>query len=359
MISESGPDGISQQDMQNNNNLVMTAGRQLAKTFELQSLNDLGFWKRYVRCLQIAEVVNSMKDLMDFCRDPKIGPIEGLKNFPSHVMASNMKMQKMQDIDQRVSIQGRPNDRNTHNNLMATHPGLANNQQVVGRGAMNGSAQAALALTDYQNLLMRQSSMNSNSLQQDASPSLVKSSPSPSSSFQGSGGVLQGNLMNFPTNGISNSHLQQQQLQRLPSSSGILQQNPQNSNGSQVQQHMMQQMLQDMNNNNSRNVVQQQSLSGQSGNLSRDGLAYSSGTPVANTATPNILGNVVARVPSRNNSFKAVSNSESSAGASNAGFNHKVPDVAQNLHLSEEMLTDIHGFFNNEMDENMNYGWKA
>ncbi|GAA0169777.1 hypothetical protein LIER_24184 [Lithospermum erythrorhizon] len=59
------------------------------------------------------------------------------------------------------------------------------------------------------------------------------------------------------------------------------------------------------------------------------------------------------------NSFKAVSNRESSAGASNAGFNHKVPDVARNLHLSEEMLTDIHGFFNNEMDDNMNYGWKA
>ena len=31
---------------------VVTAGRQLARSFELQSLNDLGFSKRYVRCLQ-------------------------------------------------------------------------------------------------------------------------------------------------------------------------------------------------------------------------------------------------------------------------------------------------------------------
>lgn len=32
---------------------VLTAGRQLAKSLELQSLNDLGFSKRYVRCLQV------------------------------------------------------------------------------------------------------------------------------------------------------------------------------------------------------------------------------------------------------------------------------------------------------------------
>lgn len=32
---------------------VVTAGRQLAKSLELQSLNDLGFSKRYVRCLQV------------------------------------------------------------------------------------------------------------------------------------------------------------------------------------------------------------------------------------------------------------------------------------------------------------------
>lgn len=31
---------------------VVTAGRQLARSLELQSLNDLGFSKRFVRCLQ-------------------------------------------------------------------------------------------------------------------------------------------------------------------------------------------------------------------------------------------------------------------------------------------------------------------
>jgi hypothetical protein len=35
----------------------------------------LGYTKRYVRCLQISEVVNSMKDLIDFSRENSIGPI--------------------------------------------------------------------------------------------------------------------------------------------------------------------------------------------------------------------------------------------------------------------------------------------
>ncbi|KAK4344371.1 hypothetical protein RND71_037465 [Anisodus tanguticus] len=52
-----------QQDIQDNyggsidvhirDTLVVTTGRQLAKSLELQSLNDLGFSKRYVRCLMV------------------------------------------------------------------------------------------------------------------------------------------------------------------------------------------------------------------------------------------------------------------------------------------------------------------
>ncbi|RYR56321.1 hypothetical protein Ahy_A05g022052 isoform C [Arachis hypogaea] len=52
-VAESGPDGVSQQDLQTNSNMVLAAGRQLAKSLELQSVNDLGFSKRYVRCLQV------------------------------------------------------------------------------------------------------------------------------------------------------------------------------------------------------------------------------------------------------------------------------------------------------------------
>ncbi|KAI3823056.1 hypothetical protein L1987_04483 [Smallanthus sonchifolius] len=76
-IAESGSNGVSQQNLQTNSNMVVTAG-QLARILELQSLNDLGFSTRYVRCLHISKVVNSMKDLMDFCRDTKSGPIDSV-----------------------------------------------------------------------------------------------------------------------------------------------------------------------------------------------------------------------------------------------------------------------------------------
>ncbi|KAI3705814.1 hypothetical protein L1987_76057 [Smallanthus sonchifolius] len=98
-ITEGGSDGVSQQDLQTNNNMVVTAWCQLARSLELQSINDLGFSKRYVRCLQISEVVSSMKDLMDFCQETKVGPIDGLKSFPR----------------QMSSVQGLSNDRTTLN----------------------------------------------------------------------------------------------------------------------------------------------------------------------------------------------------------------------------------------------------
>ncbi|TQD94766.1 hypothetical protein C1H46_019620 [Malus baccata] len=109
-IAESGSDGISQQDLQTNSNMVPTAGRQLAKSLELQSLHYSGFSKRYVRCLQISEVVNSMMDLFDFCRENKVGLIEGLKVYPRHATAAKLQMQKMQDMEQLASAQEMSNN---------------------------------------------------------------------------------------------------------------------------------------------------------------------------------------------------------------------------------------------------------
>ncbi|XP_059667032.1 probable transcriptional regulator SLK2 [Cornus florida] len=373
-IAEGGPDGVPQQDLQTNSNLVMTAGRHLARTLELQSLNDLGFSKRYVRCLQISEVVNSMKDLMDFCREQKVGPIDGLKKYPRHATAAKLQMQKMQEMEQLAGIQSMPTDYNTLNKLMALHPGLnsqmSNNHHMVGRGALSGSAQAALQLTNYQNLMMRQNSMNSNSnsLQQEASSSFNNSNQNPSSVFQGPTSVLSGTLQNLPVSGFSNPQLpqqqqqQQQQQQRSLSGNGIHQQNhPQQSQGSQaLQQHMIQQLLQDMSNNNG-GGMQQQSHAGQNanGNAGRDGLGFVSNTTAATVASVNGPGSVSGPTPSRSNSFKATSNSDSTAAGGNNGFNQKVPDLPQNLHLSEDIGHDIahdfteNGFFNSDFDDNM------
>ncbi|KAA8539880.1 hypothetical protein F0562_026572 [Nyssa sinensis] len=372
-IAESGSDGVSQQDLQTNSNMIVAAQRQLDRTLELQSLNDLGFSKRYVRCLQISEVVNSMKDVMDFCREHKIGPIEGLKNYPRHGTAAKLQMQKMQEMEQLAGIQGLPTDRNTLNQLMTLHPGLnsqmGNDHHMAGRGALSGPAQAALALNSYQNMLMRQNSMNSNSnsLQQEASSSFNNPNQNSSPTFQGSTAQLPGTLQNLAASGFSNSRLPQQQQHSL-NGIGLQQQNhAQPSQGSQaLQQHMIQQLLQDMNNKTGGGVPQQ-SLSGQNanGSVARDGLGYGNNNSAATAASGNGQGSVMGPTPSRNNSFKAASHSDSSAAGGNNGFNQKESDVPQNLHLSEEMVQDIahdfteNGFFNSDLEDNMSYGWKA
>jgi hypothetical protein len=354
-IAESGSDGVSQQDLQSNSNMVVTAGRQLARTLELQSLNDLGFSKRYVRCLQISEVVNSMKDLMDYCRDQKNGPIEGLKSYPRHATATKLQMQKMQDMDQIATIQGLPTDRNALNKLLSLNPGLnsqmRSNPHAVGQGALSGSAQAALALTSYQNMMMRQNSMNSNSnsIQQEASSSFNSPNQNPSpSTFQ--------TMQNSPVNGFSNT--QNPQQQRPMSSNGLLQQSlPQPPQGNQnIPQHMIQ-LLQDMSNNSGG--------ANANGNVTRDGLGFGSNASAGGTAaTVNAVKNSVGPTPSRSNSFKAASNSDSSAAGGNNGFNQKTTNLPQNLHLAEEMIPDIghefpeNGFFSSDLDD-YGFNWKG
>ncbi|KAE8704674.1 putative transcriptional regulator SLK3 [Hibiscus syriacus] len=365
-ISEGGSEGVSRQDLLTNSNMVLTAGRQLVKSLELQSLNDLGFSKRYVRCLQIAEVVSSMKDLIDFCREHKVGPIDGLKNYPRRAGAAKLQMQEMEQLS---NTQGLPTDRNTLNKLMALHPGInnpmGNSQHMVGRGTLSGSAQAALALSNYQNMLSRQNSMNSNpnSLNQEASSSFNNSNQSPSSNFQGPAAVLSGSMQTLPVSGLSSPHLPTQ-----VSGNNLTQKNhPQQSQGNQVlQQQMMQQLYHEMSNSNTGVQQQQlQSLSGQNGNASvgRNGMGFGSNTTAPpGAAAFNVSGSAAGPAPSRSNSFKGASNSDSSAAGGNAGFNRSAPDLPQSLHFQDDIVSDIaqefldSGFFNRKLDD---YGWKA
>lgn len=80
--NQNGATSLSTQDLQTNCQLFVAAAKQLTRTLEAPTVNDLGYTKRYVRCLQISEVVNSMKDLIDFSREKRIGPIASLLNFP-------------------------------------------------------------------------------------------------------------------------------------------------------------------------------------------------------------------------------------------------------------------------------------
>jgi len=289
-------------------------------------------------------------------------------------------MQKMQEMEQLASAHGLPTDRNTLNKLMAMNPGLNNQinngQNVVNRGALSGSAHSAV-LTNYQNLLMRQNSMNSSpgSLQREGS-SFNNSNPSPSSSMQGAGpSLVPGSMQNSPVGGFPGSHqtLQQQlplpQLlqQRTLSANGLLQQNhPQGSQGNQAlqqQQQMIHQLVKEVSNNNG--GMQSQPLVGPiaNGNMAKNALGFGGNTP-------SISGGGSASVPrnngpiSRNNSFKTASNSDSSAAAGNSGFNPRTSDMPQSLHL-QDVVQDIghefadNPFFNSDLDDDMGFGWKA
>lgn len=301
---------------------------------------------------------------------------EGLKNYPRHATAAKLQMQKMQEMEQLASIQGLPTDRNTINKLMAMHPELdshgINNHQMVGRGGLSGSAQAALALTTYQNILMRQNSMNSNPSphQQEASSSFNNSNYNPSPTLQGTASLMPGSMQNSSVGGFSSVQQplqkQSQQLQQHPPNAGsLVQQNhPQTIQSSQaIQQQMIQQLLQ-MSSNSKSGGAQQQPLTGPNANRSmgRRGMGFVGNTPVAAVPSGNLSGSNVPG-PSRSNSFKAASNSESSAG--NSGFNQKASDLPQDLHLPEGLVDDIgqdfpeNGFINNDLDEDLGYVWKA
>ncbi|XP_076889622.1 putative transcriptional regulator SLK2 [Bidens hawaiensis] len=333
-IAESGSDGVSQQDLQTNSNMVVTAGRQLARSLELQSLNDLGFSKRYVRCLQISEVVNSMKDLMDFCRDTKSGPIEGLKDFPRQTNSGKSQMEQIS------SIPGLPADRNGLSKLVSPNPSVSNpmvnNSQHMGnRGApLSGSAQAALAMPNYQNMLVRKPSNS----QQEASSSF--NSPAQNGyPFQGSASMAAvGGFQQRPMFQVQPNH------QQSPSHSG-----------SHMQQHMIQQLLQDMSNGGGGGP--KPSISGQSaasGSMGRDGLRY--GISTGTSPRP-------PAVPTRSNSFKGASRSDSSA---NVGVDNQKAVTAEMPHLCDDIAQDIGSEFtgncffeNDELEEGMGFDWKA
>ncbi|PIN16669.1 hypothetical protein CDL12_10671 [Handroanthus impetiginosus] len=368
-ISEGGADGVSQPDLQANSVMIVTAGRQLARSLELQSLNDLGFSKRYVRCLQIADVVNSMKDLMDFCREQKKGPIEGLKNFPRCSTLPNVQIQKMQEMDQIGGLQGLPTDRNTLNKLMALHPGFNtqmnnNNQHLGSRGPLSGSAQAAFAFTNYQNLMTRQNSMNSasSSTPREASSPFNTPSQPLSTTNPGSSGISPGTLQKSPISGFSSSQFPQQQQLQLQSVNGPLQR----SQSQALQQQMIQQFLQDMNKKNNGGAVPQQTLPVQNpnSNMSAGGLGFRNSP--ATTASGNGSGTAHGHAPNGSNNFKAASsNSEYPAPIGHSGFGQKTSDLPQNSHFTENTVPDIphefneDAFFNNDLDDNMNFSWKA
>ncbi|XWS21723.1 hypothetical protein CRYUN_Cryun30bG0079300 [Craigia yunnanensis] len=188
---------LSAPELQNNCNLFVASARQLAKALEVPLVNDLGYTKRYVRFLQIAEVVNSMKDLIDYSRETRTGPMESLAKFPRRTSTSSgfyaQAQQPEEQLQQQQHQQQTPQQQtmaqssnSDQSSAQASGMQLAANNGVAN---VNNSLNAASTSTSAGTIigLLHQNSMNSrqqNSMNNASSPYGGNSVqvPSPSSS---------------------------------------------------------------------------------------------------------------------------------------------------------------------------------
>ncbi|KAG1369973.1 transcriptional corepressor SEUSS [Cocos nucifera] len=154
--------GLSTQDLQSSCNSFVASARQLAKALEVPLVNDLGYTKRYVRCLQISEVVNSMKDLIDYSRETGTGPMDSLINFPRRKsLSSGLQAQQAQQPEEQQSITQNlnPGDQSAaHATRVLLAP--ASNGVVSASNCLNAASSTSTSAATVVGLL-HQNSMNS------------------------------------------------------------------------------------------------------------------------------------------------------------------------------------------------------
>ncbi|KAF7829766.1 transcriptional corepressor SEUSS-like [Senna tora] len=158
---------LSVPEIQNNCNMFVASARQLAKALEVPLVNDLGYTKRYVRCLQISEVVNSMKDLIDYSRETGTGPMESLAKYPRRSgVPSGLRCQARQNEDQLQQQQHQQQQMMANNSNGDQNPVQAAAMQIAssnGVASVNTSVNSASASTTTSTIagLLHQNSMNS------------------------------------------------------------------------------------------------------------------------------------------------------------------------------------------------------
>ncbi|KAK6263046.1 hypothetical protein QUC31_008862 [Theobroma cacao] len=124
-----GSNKFSPRYLQEDCNRFLTTGGQLVSNLDLELIDDLGFSKRYIRCLQIAVVVESMKDLMTFSKDNNIGPVEGLKKYPQPTTFIKPLRGEGKEKLPLKSVQSLPTD---CNKLLGISPHFNNNNNNNG-----------------------------------------------------------------------------------------------------------------------------------------------------------------------------------------------------------------------------------
>ncbi|CAL5386586.1 unnamed protein product [Camellia sinensis] len=156
---------LSVPELQNNCNMFVASARQLAKALEVPLVNDFGYTKRYVRCLQISEVVNSMKDLIDYSRETATGPMESLAKFPRRASSTPGFHGQPQQLEEQLQQQAQQqtmgqNSRNDQSSVQATAMQAASSNGVPNANNSLNSASTTSSTSTIVGLL-QQSSMNS------------------------------------------------------------------------------------------------------------------------------------------------------------------------------------------------------
>ncbi|XP_064946435.1 probable transcriptional regulator SLK2 isoform X2 [Musa acuminata AAA Group] len=352
-VAESSSTEVSYQYLQSSCNLFAAVGHQLARDLDLKSLSNLGFSKRYVRCLQISEVVNSMKDLIDFSQDQKIGPLESLKNYPRQV-------KQKWESEQVMSAHSLPGDHRSMNKVMGNHPGL--NSCIINNLAasqvVNSSQQSVHALNDHQNFLKSSLNLKQNVRQQEAF--LSNTSGSKHADYV----QFQGSATSIPTktsiNNLSGQHQVPLPLDGCLSRQTNLQTLQVNQ---QLQQSALQQMLQEMIDDKG---ASQQSLVASDvnanptaediigGGISGTSVRIDSGSTGNTLDLQNMCRNLpndgTLTVPSRNNSFKSstAANNPTSSGSNLIASLDMLGsmDLPEIDHIAQELMPN--GMFDGE-----------
>ncbi|KAI6689500.1 hypothetical protein NL676_026328 [Syzygium grande] len=171
--TQNASSGLSVPELQNNCNMFLSSARQLAKALEVPLVNDLGYTKRYVRCLQISEVVNCMKDLIDYSRQTRTGPMESLAKYPRRSSASTGVRSQAHQSEEHSQQQAHQqqqtvsqNANNDQNNVQApsVQLGATDGSRAVNNTASTSATGNAIPGLLHQNSInSRQQSSISNS----------------------------------------------------------------------------------------------------------------------------------------------------------------------------------------------------
>ncbi|CAN8302659.1 unnamed protein product [Cochlearia groenlandica] len=201
-------------ELQNNCNMFVASARQLAKALEVPLVNDLGYTKRYVRCLQISEVVNSMKDLIDYSKETRTGPIESLAKFPRRTGPSSalpgpspqqpneQLRQQQQQQQQQQTVSQNPNSDQSSGQRPVMQANPSNGVNYAFNAASASASTSSIAGLIHQNS-MKQRHQNTSYNNTPNSPyggnSVQMASPSSSGTMAPSSSSQQQQQHNMPT----------------------------------------------------------------------------------------------------------------------------------------------------------------